>query len=158
MDSLNYGLIAEKLGISLKNLPQSTAAIIVDGQVFEEISKNKLLFISIPLLFQDESSYVLKDTLSTTNLIDFVYNYTTNKVSRHLRHDQNIKHSHFYRSVNSQNDQNYHFNAEQRKSNRKFESIAIPTISSENFTNFLSEPHKVSIDLNHLKRSISTHI
>lgn len=147
MDSLNYGLVAEKLGISLKKFAQSTAAIIIDGQVFEEITINKLykhLFLYI-YFFQDESSYVLKDTLSTTNLIDFVYNYTTNKVSRHLRHDQNIKHSHFYRSVNSQNDQNYNFNAEQRKSNRKFESIAIPTISSENFTNFLSEPHKVSI-------------
>lgn len=130
MDSLNYGIVAEKLGISLKNFAQSTAAIIVDGQVFEEITKNKLVFLNIHsyVFFQDESSYVLKETLSTTNLIDFVYNYTTNKVSRHLRHDQNIKHSHFYRSVNSQNDQN----AEHKKSSRKFESIAIPTISSEN--------------------------
>lgn len=68
-----------------------------------------------------------------------------NKVTRHLRHDQNTKHSHFYRSVNSQSELNYHPNIDQKITKRKFESIAIPTISAENFTNILSEPHRVSI-------------
>lgn len=35
MDSFNYGLVAEKLGVPLKHAVHSTAAIIIDGQVFE---------------------------------------------------------------------------------------------------------------------------
>lgn len=33
MDSLNYGLVAEKLGVSVRHAVQSTAAIIIDSQV-----------------------------------------------------------------------------------------------------------------------------
>lgn len=33
MDSFNYGLVAEKLGVSLKHAVQSTTAVIIDGQV-----------------------------------------------------------------------------------------------------------------------------
>lgn len=33
MDSLNYGLVAERLGVSLRRAVQSTAAIIIDSQV-----------------------------------------------------------------------------------------------------------------------------
>lgn len=36
MDSLNYGLIAEKLGISLKSVAHNTAAVIIDSEVFRE--------------------------------------------------------------------------------------------------------------------------
>lgn len=38
MDSLNYALVAEKLGIPLKFVVQNTAAVIIDGQVNEVIS------------------------------------------------------------------------------------------------------------------------
>lgn len=38
MDSFNYGLVAEKLGIPLKSVVQNTAAVIVDGKVLELIN------------------------------------------------------------------------------------------------------------------------
>lgn len=93
---------------------------------------------------QDESSYVLNDTLTTTNLIDFVYNYSTKKLMRHLRHDREAKHSHFYRSTKSQCDDNYDPSVGQQNFNRKFEPITITTISSGNFTSFIADPHRVS--------------
>lgn len=34
MDSLNYELVAEKLGISLRNTAQNTAAVIIDSEVY----------------------------------------------------------------------------------------------------------------------------
>lgn len=34
MDSFNYGLVAEKLGVDLKHAVQNTAAVIIDGQVY----------------------------------------------------------------------------------------------------------------------------
>lgn len=34
MDSFNYGLVAEKLGVDLKHAAQNTAAVIIDGQVY----------------------------------------------------------------------------------------------------------------------------
>lgn len=40
MDSLSYGLVAEKLGISLRNVAQNTAAVIIDGQVFVTIANS----------------------------------------------------------------------------------------------------------------------
>ncbi|XP_031632179.1 thioredoxin domain-containing protein 11 [Contarinia nasturtii] len=122
MDSLVYPLVAEKLGISLKSALQNTVAVIVDGK--------------------DESSYVLKDNLSTMNLIDFVYNYTMNKLSRHLRHDgYTKKHSYFYNSVNNQSDQS-NPNVDRKYTDRNFKTITVSTISSENFTNFISEPQR----------------
>lgn len=33
MDSFNYGLVAERLGLPLKYAEQRTAAVIIDGQV-----------------------------------------------------------------------------------------------------------------------------
>lgn len=38
MDSFSYGIVAEKLGVDLKHAVQNTAAIIVDGQVYLELS------------------------------------------------------------------------------------------------------------------------
>lgn len=153
------------MGIRLKGVAQNTAAIIIDGQVFwlekyflflihffrvwhvsswKNFAFEILTFNQFFCYFQDESSYVLKDTLTTVNLIDFVYNYTSNKLTRHLRHDSNAKHSHFYRSVNSQNDENYHPNVDDRFSPKKFDFIEMPILSSENFTDFISEPSRVS--------------
>lgn len=155
MDSLNYELIAEKLGISLRSTSQNTAAIIIDSQVnpirFElapnigkSVCPRKYLTNSwISSFSQDESSYVLKEAVNTLNLIDFVYNYTTNKLPRHLRHDARAKHSHFYNHVNSQSE-SHHLNGDPKNSTRRFESISISTLSSENFTDFISEPHLVS--------------
>lgn len=124
MDSLNYGLVAEKLGVSLKHAVQSTAAVIIDGQ--------------------DESSYVLNAALTTTNLIDFVYNFTTNKLVRHLRHDNNAKHSHFFNATNSQNFENYQPRFDRNTVSQKMETISIPILSSENFKNAIFDPHRVS--------------
>lgn len=87
---------------------------------------------------------MLKDELSTMSLVDFVYNFTMEKLSRHLRHDGNTKHSYFYSSVNIQSDQNYNPNMNQINLSRNFEPVAITTISSKNFTDFISEPHRVS--------------
>lgn len=70
-----------------------------------------------------------------------------NKLERYLRHDGNAKHSHFYSSLNSQNDENYHPNVGQNNPNRRLVPITIPTISSKNFTNFITEPHRVSVNI-----------
>lgn len=102
------------------------------------------IFLIVFYRFQDESSYVLKETLTTSSLIDFVYNYTMNKLPRHLRHDGNAKHSHFYSPINSQSDENYHPNIDQKNPSRILEPITIASISSENFTNFISDPYRVS--------------
>lgn len=96
------------------------------------------------LYFQDESSYVLKEPLTTSNLIDFVHNYTTHKLTRHLRNDGNAKHSHFYSSVNSQSSENYYSDFDQKNPTRKIETIAISVLSSENFVEWISDPHRVS--------------
>lgn len=153
MDSLNYGLVAEKLGVTLKNIAQNTAAIIIDGQVFrvdtlttneKTVSFKTHCHSLLPFQFQDESSYVLKETLTTANLIDFVYNYTTNKLARHLRNDRNVKHSHFYRPINSQSDENYCPGVEEKHLSKKFDFIEVATLSAQNFTDFVSESHRVS--------------
>lgn len=131
MDSLNYGLVAEKLGVSLKQAVQSTAAVIVDGQ--------------------EESSYILNEALTTTNLIDFVYNFTTKKLVRHLRHDSHANHSHFFNATNSQNFENYQPSIDRNDVSRKMETVSIATLSSENFTNAIFDAHRVSTVLR-LKR------
>lgn len=89
-------------------------------------------------LIQDETSYVLKEPVTTSNLIDFVYNFTTNKLDRHLRNDDTSNHSHYYNPVDTHSSKNYH-------PQRVFESITLPTISSANFTDFIWEKNKVSL-------------
>lgn len=95
--------------------------------------------------FQDESSYVLKKPLTTINLIDFVYNFTMKKLTRHLRHDNNAKHSHFFNATNNNHNsvKDSQFD-ENDNVDRKMESITITILSSENFTNVISDPHRVS--------------
>lgn len=124
MDSLNYELVAEKLGVSLKNAAQSTAAVIVDGQ--------------------EESSYILNESLTTTNLIDFVYNFTMKKLVRHLRHVSHAKHSHFFNATNSQNFENFHPNIDRNNVSQKMEAVSIAILSSENFTDSIFDAHRVS--------------
>lgn len=102
--------------------------------------------------FQDESSYVLNEALTTTNLIDFVYNYTTKKIMRHLRHDNNAKHSHFFNATNSQNFENYQPTIDRNNVSRKMETVSIAILSSENFTNVIFDPHRVSIQYMWLKQ------
>lgn len=124
MDSLSYGLVAEKLGVSIKHAVQSTAAVIIDGQ--------------------EESSYVLNEALTTTNLIDFVHNFTTKKLARHLRHDNHAKHSHFFNATDSKNFENYQPSFDRHNVSQKMETISIAILSSENFTNAIFDPHRVS--------------
>lgn len=94
--------------------------------------------------FQDESSYVLNEALTTTNLIDFVHNFTMKKLVRHLRHDNNAKHSHFFNATNSQNIENYQPTIDRRNISRKMETVSIAILSSENFTDVISDRHRVS--------------
>lgn len=67
-----------------------------------------------------------------------------------MRHDNNAKHSHFFNATSEENagkncqpnsDENVHVN-------RKMESISIAILSSENFTNVIFDPHRVSRRVN----------
>lgn len=68
------------------------------------------------------------------------------KLTRHLRHDNNAKHSHFFNATNNHNSgKNYHSNTDETSNaNRKMESISITILSSENFTNVVFDSHRVS--------------
>lgn len=68
------------------------------------------------------------------------------KLTRHLRHDNNAKHSHFFNVTNNHNSmKNYQSNIDENNNvNRKMESISIMILSSENFTNVVFDPHRVS--------------
>lgn len=68
------------------------------------------------------------------------------KLTRHLRHDNNAKHSHFFNGTSKENAcKNHEPNIDENNIvNRKMESISIEILSSENFTDVIFDPHRVS--------------
>lgn len=77
--------------------------------------------------------------MTTANLIDFVHNFTVQKLDRYLRSDDHPNHSHFHRSpVDKHSSRNFHPNVP------KYESVSLTTISSTNFTQYIWEKDKVS--------------
>lgn len=82
--------------------------------------------------------------MTTSNLIDFVQNFTTNKLDRHLKSDTNSKHSHFYSPDNKRSKSNYYPYIDQNIPQPKLEFVELQMISSENFIEFIWQANKVS--------------
>lgn len=112
---------------------------IANHWLFNQQTKAQRNFIAILFYSQDESSYVLKEALTTANLIDFVHNFTMKKLTRHLRHDNHAKHSHFYKATKSQ------VETDKNGVNRKVETVSIAILSAENFSDIIFDPHRVSV-------------
>lgn len=79
-----YHTFAERLGIDVLQASKKSAAIIVDHEVC-------LLSISFEFVqylvncSQNESTYTLNEPITSDSLVDFVYNFTTNNLTRHLK-------------------------------------------------------------------------
>lgn len=127
MDSSQYAVFAERLGVDLRRTHERTAAVILDSE--------------------NESSYVLQEPITTRNLIHFVSEYADSKLNRYLRNNANITHSYFYDNVRPYNVHLSRRSDQQQKPNghRRSQSIAVREISSHDFDSDLLETSKVSL-------------
>lgn len=107
--------------------------------------------------FQNESTYVLKNSITTVKLINFIHNFTNNKLHRHLRHNSNLTHSHFYNDEKHYNMEYYHqedakknetLNENSEKirrntNNGQIKFISIKEINAKNFEQHVLKSNKV---------------
>lgn len=87
----------------------------------------------------------MDEPLTTNNLIDFVHNFTFNKLNRHLRHNANLRHSHHFDSVKNQSEEHYHPTITENSSfGQKIKSISLRELSSDTFEEFIMNTNKAS--------------
>lgn len=110
VDSTVYFTFAERLGIDVRRFEDKSVAVILDHE--------------------NESTYSMKEVLNSDNLIDFVYNFTTRKLTRHLKADATVGQS----ESNNNLIQNHHSSPSvDGGSNKIFKRIGIREINSNNF-------------------------
>lgn len=100
------------------------------------------------LFFQNESSYVLQDSVTTENLISFVSDFKINKLARHLRGNANISHSYYfdhYRQyeVNIRKSDTRQNEKSTYGSMRAPKSITLTELNSNNFEKQVLDTNKV---------------
>lgn len=90
---------------------------------------------------------MLTQPLTTMSLIDFVQNFTMRLLPRHLRNDDQVKHSYFFNAetVNRENRKYFYPQKNQNSTVRVIENIRLETIPAAKFEEFIWQPNKVKL-------------
>lgn len=155
MDSLAYEIVAEKLGVNLNDFDHKTVAVIVDSEVSLQVMAEWCSFIQhANYPFQNESTYVLKNSVTTIKLMNFVYEFSTNKLSRHLRNSSDLTQSFYFNNIHHYNIQYYDGPTPVEKDApteqlplgaKTVASVSLKEVHSGNFAQQVLESNKVRV-------------
>lgn len=92
---------------------------------------------------QDETTHVLNQPLTTSRLIDFIYKFTVNQLSRHLRRDEHLIHSFLFNG--SAVEQQIHPPINTNGTVHVVGNIRLTKIPGDSFERFVWQRNKVNI-------------
>lgn len=76
--------------------------------------------------------------------MNFIYEFTTHKLSRHLRNNANISQSHYFNDTNNHNDEYYHPKLNEQSFGNILKAVQLIEMSSDNFVDYIMKSNKVS--------------
>lgn len=77
--------------------------------------------------------------------MNFIHDYTTNKLTRHLRNNANISQSHYFNDINHHNDEYYHpeVSGNTQSIGKGLQAVQLSEMSSENLVEYIMKSNKV---------------
>lgn len=78
--------------------------------------------------------------------MNFIHEFTTNKLNRHLRNNANISQSHYFNDNNNHNDEYYHpkLNENTQSFGKILQAVQLNEMSSDNFVEYIIKSNKVN--------------
>lgn len=77
--------------------------------------------------------------------MNFIHEFTTFKLNRHLRNSANISHSHYFNEIHNHNDEYYHpeLSENSQSFGKILQAVQLIEMSSENFVDYILRSNKV---------------
>lgn len=79
--------------------------------------------------------------------MNFIHEFHTRKLNRHLRNSANISQSHYFNDINNHNDEYYHpeLNENTQSFGKVLQAVQLIEMSSDNFVEYIMSSNKVCV-------------